>query len=294
MLQPDRQLFERAFGQKLAIQIADQPGRANDGARRSDLGEHASSVSQRLVLEFEDLALKLTTDESQQSSYSLDRLARPMDRRAEVCLRVEETRRGRLQLLHCDALEPGSEWLCPAQLECRVEGRHALAGRRIGGQSGHMASVMSRTMRSAGLLPYRLASELEVMLAHPGGPFFAGKDSGAWSIVKGVVERGEADKAAAAREFEEETGWQPPLEGWVPLGETVLRSRKVVVAWAIDRDFDPLDLEPGMFTMYGRQYPEIDKVEWMTPRIARAKLNPAQTVFIDRLESHLGLNRSKT
>lgn len=149
-------------------------------------------------------------------------------------------------------------------------------------------------MRSAGLLPYRLASTLEVMLAHPGGPLFAGKDAGAWSVVKGIVESGEADEIAAAREFEEETGWQAPLEGWLPLGEATLRSRKVVVAWAVARDFDPLDLEPGMFTMYGKQYPEIDRVEWMTPGIARVKLSPAQTVFIDRLERHLGLNGSKT
>ncbi len=128
------------------------------------------------------------------------------------------------------------------------------------------------------------------MLAHPGGPFFAGKDTGAWSIVKGLVEKGETDKMAAAREFEEETGWEPPAEGWISLGKTVLRSRKTVVAWAVPGNFDPLNLEPGMFTMYGRQYPEIDEVAWMTPETARVKLNQAQTVFIDRLVSHLGLN----
>lgn len=153
---------------------------------------------------------------------------------------------------------------------------------------------MSRPMRSAGLLPYRFSAGLEVMLAHPGGPFFAGKDEGAWSIVKGIVERGEVDETAAAREFEEETGWRPPVEGWVPLGETILRSRKVVVAWAVDQDFDPLDLVPGMFTMYGRRYPEIDRVEWMVPGVARLKLSPAQTVFVDRLEGHLDLNGGKT
>ncbi|MFB3044576.1 MAG: NUDIX domain-containing protein, partial [Acidimicrobiia bacterium] len=65
-------------------------------------------------------------------------------------------------------------------------------------------------MRSAGLLPYRIDSGLEVMIAHPGGPFFAGRDNGAWSIVKGMVERGEDDEQTAIREFEEETGWPAP------------------------------------------------------------------------------------
>ena len=150
---------------------------------------------------------------------------------------------------------------------------------------------MSRLMRSAGLLPYRLGSGLEVLIAHPGGPFFAGKDAGAWSIVKGVVETWETDEIAAAREFEEETGWPAPADGWVSLGETTLRSRKVVVAWALDRDYDPAHLVPGTFTMYGKEYPEIDRVEWMDPVRARVKLNPAQAVFIERLEAHLGLNR---
>lgn len=146
-------------------------------------------------------------------------------------------------------------------------------------------------MRSAGLLPYRLNSGLEVMIAHPGGPFFAGRDKGAWSIVKGMVEAGEHDEATAVREFEEETGWDAPTEDWVHLGETTLRSRKVVVAWAVFKDYDPEMLNPGMFTMNGRSYPEIDQVEWFHPDAARVKLNKAQAVFVDRLEMHLGLNR---
>ena len=149
---------------------------------------------------------------------------------------------------------------------------------------------MSRVVRSAGLLPYRIMSQIEVMLAHPGGPFFTGKDRGAWSIVKGLVEQGESDRAAAAREFHEETGWPVGLDDWIPLGEIRLRSRKTVVAWAVNQDFDPLNLVPGKFTMYGRQYPEIDKVEWMRPGRARTKLNPAQVVFVDRLVARLELN----
>ncbi len=133
-------------------------------------------------------------------------------------------------------------------------------------------------------------SGLEVMIAHPGGPFFAGRDKGAWSIVKGMVEKGEDDRQTAIREFEEETGWPAPTGDWVSLGETVLRSRKVVVAWAVARDFDPSVLDPGMFQMHGRSFPEIDRVEWMTPIVARTKLSEAQGAFVDRLEAHLGLN----
>lgn len=129
-----------------------------------------------------------------------------------------------------------------------------------------------------------------MLIAHPGGPWFANKDAGSWSLVKGIVKDGEQDEEAAVREFEEETGWTPPETEWVPLGETTLRSRKVVVAWAIETDFDIDTFDPGTFTLYGREYPEIDRVVWMSPEGARDKLNPAQTVFVDRLEIHLGLN----
>lgn len=150
---------------------------------------------------------------------------------------------------------------------------------------------MSTAMRSAGLLPYRLDGPLEVLIAHPGGPWFANKDVGSWSVIKGLVKDGEEDVYAAAREFSEETGWDAPTDGdWVPLGETTLKSRKVVVAWAVETDFEMSEFSPGTFTLYGRQYPEIDRVVWMTPDDARRRLNPAQTVFIDRLERHLGLN----
>lgn len=152
---------------------------------------------------------------------------------------------------------------------------------------------MSGPVRSAGLLPYRLNQGLEVLIAHPGGPWFANKDAGSWSLVKGIVKEGENDEGAAAREFEEETGWQPPNGEWVPLGESVMRSRKTVVAWAIESELDLDTFSPGMFTLYGREYPEIDRVVWMSPSQARKKLNPAQAVFVDRLEQHLGLNGRK-
>lgn len=153
---------------------------------------------------------------------------------------------------------------------------------------------MSEVVRSAGLLPYRVRSSLEVLIAHPGGPFFAGRDQGAWTILKGLIENGEDEEVAAAREFAEETGWEVPMGGWIPLGETIMRSRKVVVAWAVDHDYDVSTFRPGTFDLYGREYPEIDEVRWTVPDDARFKLNPALTVFVDRLQHHLDLNgRSK-
>ncbi|MGH8913234.1 MAG: NUDIX domain-containing protein [Acidimicrobiia bacterium] len=142
-------------------------------------------------------------------------------------------------------------------------------------------------MRSAGLVPYRSSSGLELLVAHPGGPYFARRDNGWWSIIKGMVESGESDLEAAAREFAEETGWEAPPGPWIELGETTLKSRKVVVAYAVAADLDPDTIEPGTFQMGGRHYPEIDRVQWMAPELARVKLNPALGVFIDRLLSHL-------
>lgn len=152
---------------------------------------------------------------------------------------------------------------------------------------------MSTLVRSAGLLPYRHGSDLEVLIAHPGGPWFENRDAGSWSLIKGIVKEHEDDASAAAREFEEETGWAAPDGEWVPLGETTLKSRKVVIAWAVETDFDLDTFAPGTFVMYGREYPEIDQVVWMSPEAARGKLNSAQNVFVDRLEAYLGLNGRK-
>lgn len=148
--------------------------------------------------------------------------------------------------------------------------------------------------RSAGILPFRRREGIEVLVAHPGGPFWSSKDEGAWSIVKGLVEPGESDADAAAREFEEETGWR--LEGErLPLGEIRQRSGKLVVAWAVETDADPATLEPGTFTMewHGqtRSFPEIDRVTWVDPPTARRLLNPAQVPLLDRLLDHLAGDR---
>jgi predicted NUDIX family NTP pyrophosphohydrolase len=143
-------------------------------------------------------------------------------------------------------------------------------------------------LRSAGLLPYRNNDTLEVLVAHPGGPFWAKKDEGAWSVVKGLIDTDEEPTAAAAREFAEETGWAPPPEPWIDLGEVRLRSGKVVVGWAVPGDYDPETLEPGEFTTVLRgkpvTFPEIDRVAWFDLETARRKLNPAYGDFLDRLE----------
>lgn len=113
------------------------------------------------------------------------------------------------------------------------------------------------------------------------------RDDGWWSVLKGIVKEGETDEEAAIREFMEETGWDAPGAPWTPLGETRLRSRKLVVAWAFEADYEPTELDPGHFWIGDRSYPEIDRVDWFSTDDARAKLNQAQGVFIDRLEAHV-------
>ncbi len=142
-------------------------------------------------------------------------------------------------------------------------------------------------LRSAGLLPFRIRDGIEVMLAHPGGPYFSRRDDGWWSLVKGLVKPGESDEEAARREFNEETGWPVPEGIWAPLGETRLKSRKIVIAWALEAELDPVALVPGHFMMGDRSYPEIDRVEWFDAERARKKLNLAQAIFVERLELHL-------
>lgn len=131
------------------------------------------------------------------------------------------------------------------------------------------------------------------MIAHPGGPFWQRRDNGAWSVVKGLVDEGETIEAAAAREFTEETGLPLPDGQWLSLGDARLKSGKVVVVWAVECDPDLEAFAPGTFFFRGREYPEIDRLQWFDPETARSKLNPAQRVFIDRLEGHLGLNGVK-
>jgi predicted NUDIX family NTP pyrophosphohydrolase len=144
---------------------------------------------------------------------------------------------------------------------------------------------------SAGLLLYRRRDDgIEVLLAHPGGPLWAHRDEGAWSVPKGEIESGEEPLAVARREFEEETGQEPPTGECLDLGEVRQKSGKRVVAWACEGDLDPatavsntfpLEWPPGSGNWI--DVPEVDRVEWFDPDEARPRLNPAQAEFVDRL-----------
>jgi predicted NUDIX family NTP pyrophosphohydrolase len=132
---------------------------------------------------------------------------------------------------------------------------------------------------------------LEVLLVHPGGPFFQRKDDGAWSVPKGVVEGDEDPLAAARREFSEETGLETPEDGYIALGEVQQKSGKVVRVWAFEGDCDPASIESNTFDLEWpprsgqiRKFPEIDRAEFFTAAAARKKLNPAQAALVDRLE----------
>lgn len=139
----------------------------------------------------------------------------------------------------------------------------------------------------------RRGGRIEVLLAHPGGPFWARRDEGAWSLPKGEYEEAETALAAACREFGEETGFpcQPP---YLPLGELRQKSGKRVTAWAFEGDADPAALRCNLFEMEWpprsgrrRQFPEIDRVAWFGPEEARRKLLAGQAPFIDALEKLL-------
>jgi predicted NUDIX family NTP pyrophosphohydrolase len=148
---------------------------------------------------------------------------------------------------------------------------------------------------SAGLLPYRRNDAgLEVLIAHPGGPLWARKDAGAWSVVKGEIGPGEDPMEAARREFTEETGWGVPTASLIDLGSVRQRSGKRVHAWALPADFDPGSLRPGAFVMEWpprsnrrAEFLEIDRVAWFGIDEAGRRLNPAQAAFLARLEQAL-------
>lgn len=147
---------------------------------------------------------------------------------------------------------------------------------------------------SAGLLLFRRgAAGVEVFLAHPGGPFWAGRDEGAWTIPKGLVEEGEEPLAAARREFREETGIEPG-EPFLPLGSIRQKAGKTVHAWAWEGDADPDAARSNtMRTEWPRgsgrwiTFPEVDRCAWFDPAAARTRINAAQADLIDRLEELL-------
>ena len=145
--------------------------------------------------------------------------------------------------------------------------------------------------RSAGILLYRRRGDgVEVLLVHPGGPLWARRDAGAWSIPKGEYTEGEDPLAAALREFEEETGQRPPEARMVALGEVRQRGGKVVSAWAAPGDLDPAAVTSNTFSMEWpprsgrrREFPEVDRAGWFDPATAREKLLATQAELVDRL-----------
>lgn len=135
---------------------------------------------------------------------------------------------------------------------------------------------------------------MEVLLGHMGGPFWARRDAGAWSVPKGEYEPDEEPLAAARREFQEELGLPVPAGDLVDLGSVTQSGGKVVTVWAVEADLDPGEVTPGTFTMEwpkgsGRvaEFPEVDRAAWFDLRDAGERIVAAQRVFLDRLAARL-------
>lgn len=159
--------------------------------------------------------------------------------------------------------------------------------------------MASDRRRSAGVVLWRRAAdgELEVLLVHPGGPYWRRRDRGAWSIPKGEIDPGEEERACALRELAEETGttFAVAPETLVPLGRVRMKSGKVVVAFALEGDLDAdaivsvtFELEWPPRSGRVKAFPEVDRGAWLTLPAAREKLLPAQAPFLDRLAEAIG------
>lgn len=150
--------------------------------------------------------------------------------------------------------------------------------------------------RSAGILLYRRKDGPEVLLGHMGGPFWARRDSGAWSVPKGEYEPDEHPETAARREFAEELGLEVPAGELTELGTARQSGGKVVTVWALEGEIDPEQVVPGTFEMEWpkgsgrlREFPEIDRVAWFDLGQAREKIVGGQRPFLDRLTELLEL-----
>ena len=147
--------------------------------------------------------------------------------------------------------------------------------------------------KSAGLLLYRLVDDdpgIEVLLVHPGGPFWRHKDEGAWTIPKGEFDDSEDPLEAAKREFKEELGSAPPPDNYLPLRPIKQKNKKTVHAWAVKGDFDPASLNSNTFVIEWppksrrmQEFPEVDRAEWFAPKVARQKILAGQPALIDEL-----------
>lgn len=163
-------------------------------------------------------------------------------------------------------------------------------GRLPPAQPSVIVATTISSKQSAGLLLYRLrGGGIEVLLGHPGGPFWGKKDLGSWSVPKGLIAAGETPLAAAKREFAEETGHRPRGKS-VSLGQSKQPGGKIVHVWAVEQDWDAADLKSNMFEMEwprqsGRRqmFPELDRAAWFEIEEARAKILKGQAVFLDRL-----------
>ncbi|MET7368078.1 NUDIX domain-containing protein [Streptomyces sp. NPDC005566] len=163
---------------------------------------------------------------------------------------------------------------------------------------------MPTSRRSAGVLLYRVTGggrDVDVLIGHMGGPFWAGREAASWSIPKGEYEPGEEPAAAARREFEEELGLPVPDGTWVSLGEARQSSGKTVTVWAVEAELDPAQAVPGTFTMewprgsgVQREFPEMDRFAWCTPDEAADRLVAGQRVFVDRLCGYVRDGRAPT
>jgi len=148
--------------------------------------------------------------------------------------------------------------------------------------------------KSAGILLYRMVKEKpEVLLVHPGGPFWKNKDEGAWSVPKGEFTDDEDALDAAKREFEEETGFSCKGD-FIALSPVKLKSGKTVYAWALEKNIDADQIKSNEFEMEWppksgkkQRFPEIDRAVWFTPAVAKQKINLSQCAFIDELVSLL-------
>ncbi|MFE6702931.1 NUDIX domain-containing protein [Streptomyces sp. NPDC057718] len=160
---------------------------------------------------------------------------------------------------------------------------------------------MSTGRRSAGLLLFRVTEDgdagerdVEVLIGHMGGPFWAGREAAAWSVPKGEYGAEEAAEDAARREFTEELGVPVPPGEWIALGEARQRSGKTVTVWALEAGLDLASVVPGTFTMewprgsgVQQEFPEMDRFAWCTPEQAAERLIAGQRVFVDRLRAQV-------
>ena len=150
--------------------------------------------------------------------------------------------------------------------------------------------------KSAGLLLYRYKEEsIEVLLVHPGGPYWRNKDEGSWTIPKGEF-LDEDPLAAAKREFKEETGSAPPDGKYIPLTPIKQKNGKIVSAWAVEGDFDPSTLNSNEFETEwppksGRmqKFPEVDRAGWFAPEVAKRKMLSGQGALVDELLHVIGI-----